>query len=587
MKYTYLPARFRIGNYGGVRTTRTSFLFNIAAFLIITSVFMLLAWGAHEMTDPISTLVSEPISLDPMNLFEYSLRTTLRMFIAMIISIIFSLIYATIAAKSSRAEQILIPLLDILQSVPILGYISFTVAGFLLLFPGSILGAECAAIFAIFSSQVWNLAFSFYQSLKTVPTELLDASTIFKMSSWQRFWRVELPFGIPSLIANMIVSMSSGWFFVVAAEVINVGSNSIILPGIGSYIFLALAQENVAAIMYAITAMVLVIIIYDQLILRTLIAWADKFRYETSVSCNPPKSWVFSLFQKNLAIKKIFFPLTYIANFIVYLPLFDRMGAGNERGLSYEPSGSSKRGDYIWYSILAVVSIVAFYHLFDFLDDVIGWSEVFRVCELVLITMLRVVILVILSSLLWVPVGIYIGFNPKLTAIMQPIAQFMAAFPANLLFPIAVIFITRYEANPNIWLSPLMIMGAQWYILFNVIVGSSSFPNDLREVTKNLNIKGLLWWRKVMLPAIVPYFVTGAITASGGAWNASIVAEVVSWGDSKIVATGIGSYIAQMTVEADFHRIVLGIGVMSLFVALLNHFFWQPVYNYAANKYKF
>jgi NitT/TauT family transport system permease protein len=201
--------------------------------------------------------------------------------------------------------------------------------------------------------------------------------------------------------------------------------------------------------------------------------------------------------------------------------------------------------------------------------------------------MLRVFILVIIASIIWVPIGIYIGLNPKLAAVMQPITQFLAAFPANLLFPLAVIIISKYNLNPNIWLSPLMIIGAQWYILFNVITGSSSFPNELREVSKNFNIKGLLWWRKVMLPGIVPYFITGAITASGGAWNASIVAEVVSWGDKKIVLKGIGSYISQMTVEADFHRIVLGIGVMSICIALINHFFWQPLYNYSAKKYKF
>ena len=547
----------------------------------------MIAWGAKEMNDPISELITQPISLDPINLFEYAMRTSFRMLIAMIISIIFSLIYATIAAKSQKAEQILIPLLDILQSVPILGYISFTVTGFLLLFPGSMMGAECAAIFAIFTSQVWNLAFSFYQSLKTVPRDLIDASIVFKMSKWQRFWRVELPFGIPSLIGNMAVSLSSGWFFVVAAEVINVGSNSIILPGIGSYISLALKGENIPAIIYAIVAMVLVIIVYDQLILRTLTAWADKFRYESSVSISKPQSWVLSLFCKSPVAKKIFFPFSYIAKLIVYLPMFSKMNDGPTPDLGQEFTSKTSIGNKLWYLILFGASVTSSYYLFSFLRYDVGFSELFQVFGLVLITMLRVMVLVILASLIWVPIGIYIGFNPRLVAIMQPIAQFLAAFPANLLFPVAVVLITRYEGDPNIWLSPLMIMGAQWYILFNVIVGSASFPNDLREVAKNLDIKGWLWWQKVMLPAIVPYFITGAITASGGAWNASIVAEVVSWGDDKIIATGIGSYIAQMTVAADFHRIVLGIGVMSLFIALFNHFFWQPVYNYAAKKYKF
>lgn len=590
MRLTYIPARFNAREHHKTSKNRTKNLsFNILAFLLITAGLALIGVGFTEMTAPVSILKSEQISLDPVNLFEYSLRTTLRMFIALVFSLIFSLLYATIAAKNSYAEEILIPLLDILQSVPILGYISFTVTGFLLLFPNSIMGAECAAIFAIFTSQAWNLTFSFYQSLKTVPKELIEASSIFKMSKWQRFWRVEVPFGIPSLIGNIVVSMSGGWFFVVAAEVISVGNNKITLPGIGSYISLALEQENISSIIYAVTAMILVIIIYDQLILRTLVAWSDKFRYETTGGNNSAKSWVLTLFTRSLLINKLFLPIIYFFRFIVYFPLFNYSSdtktlAQNQEFVSYNYSKNPK---YLWYFVLFVIFALTSYYLFRFLQHQIKLSELLEVLQLVFITMLRVFTLVIIASIIWVPIGIYIGLNPKLAAVMQPITQFLAAFPANLLFPLAVIIISKYNLNPNIWLSPLMIIGAQWYILFNVITGSSSFPTELREASKNFNIKGLLWWRKVMLPGIVPYFITGAITASGGAWNASIVAEVVSWGDKKIVLKGIGSYITQMTVEADFHRIVLGIGVMSLCIALINHFFWQPLYNYSAKKYKF
>ncbi|BBB56273.1 MAG: ABC transporter permease subunit [Rickettsiaceae bacterium] len=590
MRLTYIPARFNASGHHKTAKNRTSnLLFNILAFLLITAGLALIGVGFTEMSAPISILKSEQISLDPVNLFEYSLRTTLRMFIALVFSLIFSLLYATIAAKNSYAEEILVPLLDILQSVPILGYISFTVTGFLLLFPNSIMGAECAAIFAIFTSQAWNLTFSFYQSLKTIPKELIEASSIFKMSKWQRFWRVELPFGIPSLVGNVVVSMSGGWFFVVAAEVISVGNNKISLPGIGSYISLALEQENIPSIIYALTAMILIIIIYDQLILRTLVAWSDKFHYESTGSSNAPKSWVLTLFTRNLFINKLFLPIIYFFRFIVYFPLFnhsnqDKNLEQKQEFVSYHYNRTSK---YLWYFALFVIFALASYYLFNFLQNQIKLSELLEVLQLVLITMLRVFTLVIIASIIWIPIGIYIGLHPKLAAVMQPITQFLAAFPANLLFPLAVIGISKYDLNPNIWLSPLMIVGAQWYILFNVITGSSSFPTELREASKNFNIKGLLWWRKVMLPGIVPYFITGAITASGGAWNASIVAEVVSWGDKKIVLKGIGSYITQMTIEADFHRIVLGIGVMSLCIALINHFFWQPLYNYSAKKYKF
>ena len=587
MKLTYIPARFAVRWRNNAGSNGKSFLFNILAFLLVTSILTLVAVGFSEMTAPVSVLKTELISLDPMNLFEYSMRTTLRMFIAMIFSLIFSLVYATIAAKSQRAEEILIPLLDILQSVPILGYISFTVTGFLLLFPGSVMGAECAAIFAIFTSQAWNLTFSFYQSLKTVPKELTEASFIFKMSSWQRFWRVELPFGIPSLVGNIVVSLSGGWFFVVAAEVISVGNNKIILPGIGSYISLALNQENIPSIIYAVIAMIIIIIIYDQLILRTIVAWSDKFRYELTSIGNSPKSWVLTLFHKSLFIKKIFLPVIYIGRFIVYFPLFSYVSNNKELKQDQEFPSPGSKSKYWWYSILCGLFILISYYLFNFLHNEIKLNEVLEVLQLVLITMFRVFTLVIIASIVWVPVGIYIGSHPRLAAVMQPITQFLAAFPVNLLFPIAVILISKYDLNPDIWLSPLMIIGAQWYILFNVIAGSSSFPNELKEVSKNFNIKGFLWWRKVMLPGIIPYFVTGAITASGGAWNASIVAEVVSFGDKKIVLRGIGSYISQMTVEADFHRIILGIGVLSLCIALVNHFFWQPLYNFSAKKYKF
>jgi len=587
MKVAYLPARFKARRQEGDKRSRGSLLFNMLAFLLVAGAFVFLAMGFKAISAPISILQSEHISLDPVNLLEYSMRTTLRMLIAMIISVIFALGYASLAAKSKHAEEILVPLLDILQSVPILGYISFTVTGFMLLFPNSMMGAECAAIFAIFTSQAWNMTFSFYQSLKTVPKELLEASVVFKMSKWQRFWRVEVPFGMPGLIGNIAVSMSGSWFFVVAAEVINVGSHNIILPGVGSYISLALAQENISAILYAILAMTLIIITYDQLLLRTLVAWSDKFHYAATNSGHPPRSWVLDLFRRNLLIKKIFLPVIWLADLIIYFPLFARKSDDNNAAQDEELNNYSSSFSYLWYFFLALSGFAAIYYLFEFLHKDITLHEVLKVFKLVMITMLRVFVLVFIASIVWVPIGIYIGLNPRITEIMQPIAQFLAAFPANLLFPVAVIFISHYNLNPNIWLSPLIIIGAQWYILFNVIAGASAFPNELKEVTQNLNIKGVLWLRKVMLPAIVPYFITGAITASGGAWNASIVAEVVSWGDKKIAIEGIGSYISAMTVAADFHRIVLGIGVMSLCIAIINHFFWQPLYNFSAEKYKF
>lgn len=565
-------------------STPPNLVYNTLAFFIVIVVLIFVGWGSRQMSQPLSILQIEPVSLDYFKLFSYSLRTVLRMLIAVVFSLIFTFIYATAAAKSKKLEQILIPLLDILQSVPILGYISFTVTVFLTLFPHSVMGAECAAIFAIFTSQAWNMTFSFYQSLKSIPDDLKDAAAIFKMPKWRKFWQMEVPFAIPGLVWNIVVSMSSGWFFVVASEVIIVGNNKITLPGIGSYIALAIQQKNFSAIYYAVIAMALVIILYDQILLRPLVAWSDRFRYEMTTGGKPPKSWVFNLFQRNLIINKLFVPVAYLGKFLLHIPVFNNVSRDH---CGLEVAGENQQViNYLWYLLLSILALTAIGYVAYFLYKDIGLVEVRKVFILASITMLRVIILIIIASLIWVPIGIYIGLSPRLTAIMQPLAQFLAAFPVNLLFPIIFIVITKYDLNPNIWLSPLMIMGTQWYILFNVIVGASSIPSELRDATIILKVKGFNWWRKVMLPAITPYFITGAITACGGAWNASIVAEIINFGDQTIVAKGLGSYIAEMTVQADFNKIVLGIGMMALFVVLFNRFFWQPLQEYSNKKFQ-
>jgi NitT/TauT family transport system permease protein len=567
------------------KRTNFGFIFNFVTFLILAATLIFIAWGAKQVTAPIEILEQKPVSLEYSNLVAYSFRTLLRMLIAVIASLIFTFFYATIAAKNKKCEQILIPLLDILQSLPILGYISFTVTAFLALFPASVMGAECAAIFAIFTSQVWNMTFSFYSALKNVPQELHEAAYIFKMSKWRQFWQVSVPYAIPGLVWNMVISISSGWFFVVASEVITVGNSRITLPGIGSYIALAIQQKELIAIIYAIIAMSLVIILYDQLLLRPLIAWSDRFRYEMNAGSNPPYSWVLGLFHRSVIIKKILVPIVYAARFMLYLPIFNNHSQINS--IVATPSNKNNLWiDYLWYGIMFLITGCSSYYIYNFLYYDIGWSEIVKVFLLAIITLVRVITLIIIASIIWVPIGIYIGLRPRLTAFIQPLAQFLAAFPANLLFPVTFIIITRYDLNPNIWLSPLMIMGAQWYILFNVIVGAASLSNDLKDATKIFRVSGWNWWYKVMLPAITPYFLTGAITASGGAWNASIVAEIINFGNQKLVAVGIGSYIAEMTVKADFDKIVLGMGVMAIFVVLFNRLFWRPLNDYATRRFQ-
>ena len=522
---------------------------DLVALPLVIGFLLFFSITARETWAPIATLQSEVISLDPANLPEYAMRTTLRMLAAMAAALIFTLLYGTLAAKSRRAEKLLVPVLDILQSVPVLGYISFTVTFFLLLFPGRVLGAEFAAIFAIFTSQAWNMTFSFYQSLRMLPHDLVEVSTNLRLSGWQKFWKLDVPFAMPGMVWNMMMSMSGGWFFVVASEAITVGDKTITLPGVGSYLALAIAQKDLHAVGYVILVMIAVILLYDQFLFRPLVAWADKFRMETTASQgSAPQSWVLNLIQRTASAAR------------------------------------SKVIDWVWGALIAALTAYALYHIVRYVGTEVTLGEVGHVVVLGLITLLRVVGLILIASLIWVPLGVMIGLRPSLAEKIQPLAQFLAAFPANLLFPVFVIVILHYQLNPDIWLSPLIVLGTQWYILFNVIAGASAFPNDYKEAAANFRIRGWLWWRKVMLPGIFPYYVTGAITASGGAWNASIVSEYVSWGQDNVVAHGLGAYIAQTTAAGDFPKITLGVVVMSIFVVAFNRAVWRPMYAMAENK---
>jgi NitT/TauT family transport system permease protein len=552
---------------------------DLIAFPLVIGLLLLAGKGARETLAPLSALKEPVVSLDPLNLPEYALRTTLRMLAAMAASLLFTVTYGTLAAKSRRAELILIPLLDILQSVPVLGYISFTVVFFMALFPGRVAGAEAAAIFAIFTSQAWNMTFSFYQSLRTAPRDLEEATRSFRFSSWQRFWRLEVPFAMPGLVWNMMMSMSGGWFFVVASEAITVGDTTITLPGIGAYLARATAEKDLAAVGWVVLTMVVVIVLYDQLMFRPLVAWADKFRFEQTGAQVVPNSWFLDLLQRSRLLRTLGRPGGTLLGAMARLrfaPLRPRtIGAGDL------PSPAI---DAAWFVVVAAMAVFAAWKVIAFVAAGVGWPDVVTAFELGGFTLARVVVLIAIASLIWVPIGVGVGLRPRLAEKIQPLAQFLAAFPANLLFPVFVVAIVRFHLNPNIWLSPLIILGTQWYILFNVVAGTTAYPNDFREAATNFRMKGWQWWRGVMLPGIFPYFITGAITAAGGAWNASIVAESVSWGDTKLTAQGLGAYIADNTAVGNYPKIVLGIAVMSLFVTLFNRFLWRPLYTYAEDR---
>lgn len=554
-------------------------LWDVLAFgLLLAGAILILQEGRSTMA-PLSTLSQHPVSLDPANLPGYALRTTARMLAAMAASVVFTFVYAPIAAKSRRAEMVLVPLLDILQSVPVLGFLSFTVTGFMALFPGRVMGAELASVFAIFTSQAWNMTFSFHQSLKTVPAELDELARSFRLTAWQRFWRLEVPFSLPGLVWNAMVSMSGGWFFVVASEAISVGHTTVVLPGIGSWLALAIAQRDLAAVGWAVAAMLTIILAYDLLVFRPLVGWSGKFRVELSAGEPPPRSWLLVMVRRTRLLSVLLGPLS---------AMMDRLPA---RRLQWPaacrltfPRMDRRFADRAWTALLAAMAFYAAWHIGRFVLANIGIAELGKAMGLGLITLIRVVVLTALASLVWVPVGVWIGLRPGVAARVQPLAQFLAAFPANIVFPFVVAAIVRWHLAPDVWLSPLMVLGTQWYILFNVIAGASAFPTDLKDAVASFHIGGWNWWRNVILPAIFPYYVTGAITASGGSWNASIVAEVASWGDTTVTAHGLGAYIATATAAGDTPRIVLGVAVMSGFVVLLNRLVWHPLSAFANRR---
>ena len=563
--------------------TRAAFkpnLFDATIFLLIVGVFVLVTHGIREMTGPMAQL-SAPVTLDPAKLPEYALRTTLRMFAAILASLAFTFVVATLAARSRKAELVIVPALDILQSVPVLGFLTFTVAFFLRLFPDSVLGAECAAIFAIFTSQAWNMAFRLYQALRTVPRDLDEVARHYRLSPWLRFWRLDVPFAAPGLIWNTMMSMSGGWFFVVASEAITVGDTTLMLPGIGSWLALAIQQRDIHAVLLAVATMAAVILAYDQLIFRPIVAWADKFRFEQTAADSKPHSWVYDVWRRARMLPRITHMVGFLVNRIALLPTPLTRPPGPPQAIA-----TSRRGEAIWMAVLVGLAAYALWQIVSFTRATLGFEDLRLAVIDGLLTLLRVLVLIALASLVWVPIGVWIGLRPRLATALQPVAQFLAAFPANVVFPVAVVAIVSLRLDPNIWLSPLMILGTQWYILFNVIAGASAVPTDLRDVAALYRLRRWQWWRQVIVPAILPYYVTGALTAAGGSWNASIVAEVASWGDTHLRAEGLGAYIAEATAAGDFPRVVLGIAVMSAMVITCNRLLWRPLYRLAENRFR-
>ena len=555
-------------------------LWDGAALLVVLGALIAIGHVAAGTLLPLAAPRALAVHLDPAWLPDYAVRTTLRMFAALLASLTFTFTYATAAAKSRRAGLILIPILDILQSVPILGFLSFTVVFFMNLFPGRVLGLELAAIFAVFTSQAWNMAFSFYQALTTLPADLVEAAASFRLTPWQRFWRLEVPFATPGLVWNTMLSMSGGWFFVVAAEAISVGNTTWKLPGIGSYVALALERRDLAAVAFAIGTMLVVILAYDQLLFRPLVAWSARFRFETTAGATMGDPWMLRLMRRTLLLNRIGDAIGATAAAIGGM----RLALPLRRAAAAREGTPSRAVDALWLAVLAVVLAWAGWKIQRFLGTELRWRDLFHVALLGLYTLARVLSVMLVACAIWVPLGVWIGLRPAWARRVQPVAQFLAAFPANLFFPVFVLAIVRFRLNTDVFLTPLMLLGTQWYVLFNVVAGAAAFPGDLREVAANFRVGGLLWWRRVILPGIFPYLVTGLITASGNAWNTAIVAEVASWGNARLTAHGLGAYIAQATERGDMARVMLGIVVMSGFVMLFNRLLWRPLYAYSTRR---
>ena len=558
-------------------------LYDLLALSLVFAFFIAVVHASRGVVMPLNAPGATDIHLNIKYLPYYALRTTLRMFIAMGFSLLFTFIYATLAAKSRRAEKVLIPLLDVLQSVPILGFLAFLVPFFVGLFPGSVAGYETACIFAIFTSQAWNMAFSFYQSLRNVPSDLVEVSRGFNLTPWQKFWQLETPFAIPGLIWNMMMSMSGGWFFVVASEAIAVGDNTTKLPGIGSYIDLANSRSDYGAIVAAVLMMGIVILAYDQLLFRPLVAFSARFRVELVASQQVERSWVMDAWKRTRWLQPLTQAVAGTFRRVALLRLGTPFGK-RKAALLEKQQKPNLVGDVVFFALVGAICAYSIYEVVLFVGAKYGLQELKVVVIDTIYTMIRVFVMIVLATLVWVPVGIWIGLRPSIAEKLQPFAQFLAAFPANVVFPIAVLLLVVFHLDPNVWLSLLIVFGTQWYILFNVIAGAQAYPSDLREAARSFGIKGRDWWIKVMIPGIFPYYVTGALTASGGSWNAAIVAEYVKSGDHTEVAKGIGSYIAIATEKGHSEQIWLGVAVMSIFVILFNRMLWRPMFGLAERR---
>ena len=560
----------------------TRFWSDIIVCIGIIALFGVSAFLLQRINQPIGPKgIPSAVSTDLINLPYYTLRSVFRMMLALIASLIFTIVYGSLAARSRRLGKVLIPLLDILQSVPILGFLSATVTIWLVIFPGSMMGVEAASIFAIFTSQAWNMTFSFHRSLLSEPKELDEAVRSLQLTHWQRFWVLDMPNAMIPLLWNCMMSVGGGWFFLTASEMISVNNHTYALPGVGSFVAQSAAENKLGNIWWAILSMIVVVLAIDFFLWKPLTAWSERFRITQSASDEERKSAVLTLIRHSHAdevISKLFSPIREWLE-IITRP-FGRTGSQWPRKASQR-----KLGDLVFNIVMAVLILGLAAQMLYFVATRTGLQEFATAGALGALTFARVAVLIFVSSLIWVPVGVYIGMNPKISRIMQPVVQILASFPANFIFPFAMMWFMAWHIDLGWGSIILMALGTQWYILFNVIAGASAIPDDLREMTRSFRLNRVLKWKTLVLPAIFGSWCTGGITAAGGAWNASIVAEIVEYGKNHMATQGLGAYITNATTVGDSVKTLVGVTVMSLIVVSSNRLFWTPLQRYSAKRF--
>ncbi len=549
-----------------------------AGVLLLIYAVVRVGAGARAPAHP-----STAINLSPANLPYYAARSLLRMFIALFLAYAFSLGYGYVAARSRRWRRVLIPALDILQSVPVLGFLAITVTFFVALFPGSELGFECAAIFAVFTSQAWNITFSFYHSLISQPAELDEASKLMGLSRWKRFWTVDVPGGAIGLVWNGMMSFGGSWFFLTASELITVSSRRYTLPGVGSYVGVAENEGNLPDVVWGIITMIIIILVVNFLFWRPLVAYVEKFRNEQSESELKPRSLLLETLRRSNWPRALGRGRQTLA-----LPVNRVMGRVtgiDDQSLAVHET--RRRAADVAFAVVLVIALgFGLYSMLAFIATGADGLGVFATAFADgFLTFARVLTVVAIASAVWVPVGVWIGFNPRVAKFLQPIVQILASFPANFVFPFAIVVFLDIGLPLNFGAIVLMALGTQWYVLFNVIAGASAVPSDLKEAMDNLGVRGWDRWRRLVLPSIFPAYVTGAITAAGGAWNATIVAEIVSYNHKQLVAKGLGSFIALNSGTTHLPELFAGLLVMSLYVTGLNVLVWRRLYKLAETRF--